>query len=409
MSSGLSFRLPVLYTSIRHFEKDGKMTVRHRGFKILLVSSTVVLCLALGTVALLVKYANVIAKTGVEKALGKDFSIGSIELRWGSVFVRDIAMKERSGREVVKVESLVVKADFMGLLRKKYIVSSVLVEKPYIYVEIDRKGDLVSPVFPAGDERAGRAVKKAENTARPEGKQPPVILRKIVIVDGSVDYLDRKSPKVPVMTKVRNINAEMHNLTVPFTNDLTRYTIKAAIPGGRSTASIQSEGGIRFQSRDMECAAAVRELDITHFKPYYHGSQSISITKGFLDLDLRAKIASRRVHAPGKAVVKGLEFGSGTGPGDRFMGVPVTLVVAFLKKSGDRIPVDFVISGDLDNPRFNIAENFASRLSFGIAEKLGFSVKDIGESVFGLGAEGTKKVGEGIGGIGEGIKKIFKK
>jgi hypothetical protein len=124
---------------------------------------------------------------------------------------------------------------------------------------------------------------------------------------------------------------------------------------------------------------------------------------------VRAKVIARRIHAPGKAVLKGLECGSGPGLGDRFMGVPVTLVVAFLKKSGDQIPVDFVISGDLDNPKFNIAENFASRLSFSIAEKLGFSVKDIGESVFGLGAEGTKKVGEGIGGIGEGIKKIFKK
>jgi len=385
------------------------MAVRRRGFKIFLVVSTVVLCLVLIAVASLVKYANVIAKGGIEKALGKDFSIGSIELKWGSVRVRDVAMKDRAGKEVIKVENLVVKADFMGLLRKKYIISSILAEKPYIYVEIDRKGDLVSPVFPAGAGRERGAGKKAEDASRPEGKGSPVILRRIVIVNGSVDYLDRKLPKVPVMTRVRNINAEMRNLTVPFTNDLTHYTLKAAVPGGRSTASVKSEGRIRFQSRDIECTAAVRELDITHFKPYYHGSQSINVTKGFLDLDVRAKVISRRIHAPGKAVLKGLEFGSGPGLGDRFMGVPVTLVVAFLKKSGDQIPVDFVISGDLDNPKFNIAENFASRLSFGIAEKLGFSVKDIGESVFGLGAEGTKKVGEGIGGIGEGIKKIFKK
>jgi len=94
--------------------------------------------------------------------------------------------------------------------------------------------------------------------------------------------------------------------------------------------------------------------------------------------------------------------------GDRFMGMPINLVAAFLKKSGDQLPVDFVIAGDLDNPKFNIAEDFVSRLSFGIAEKLGLSVKDIGESVFGVGAEGTKKIGEGIQDIGEGIKKIFK-
>lgn len=144
------------------------MAVKRRGFKIFLVCSTVVLCLALIAVALLVKYANVIAKSGIEKALGKDFSIGSIELRWGSVRVRDVAMKERSGREVIKVEGLVVKADFMGLLRKKYIISSVLVEKPYMYVEVNRKGDLVSPVFPVNDERAGGAGKRRRIHAGPK-------------------------------------------------------------------------------------------------------------------------------------------------------------------------------------------------------------------------------------------------
>lgn len=385
------------------------MAVKGKGFKVSLICSAVVLCLALVAVALLVKYANVIAKSGIEKALGKDFSIGSIELKWGSVRVRDVAMKGASGREVIKVENLVVRADFMGLLRKKYIISSVLVEKPCMYVEVDRKGDLVSPVFPGKGEGAGKARKKTEDTGRSEERQPPVILKKIVIVNGSVDYLDRKSPRVPVTTKMRNINAEVRNLTVPFTDDPTQYTLKATVPEGKSTASVRSEGRIRLLSKDMECTAAVRELDITHFKPYYEGSRSINITRGLLDLDVRAKIVSRRIHAPGKAVLKGLEFGSGTGLGDRFMGVPVTLVAAFLKKSGDQIPVDFVISGDLDNPRFNISEDFVKRLSFGIAEKLGFSVKDIGESVFGLGAEGTKKVGEGIGSIGEGIKKIFKK
>ncbi len=383
--------------------------VKLRGFRVFVISSTVVLCLILIAAIFLVKYANVIARSGIQEALGEDFSIGSIELKWGSVHVRDIAMRNRAGRQVIKVENVVVRASFMGLLRKKYVISSVRVEKPYMYVEVDAKGDLVNPAFPGGDKRERGGVKKKDGTRRPEGERTPVILKKIVIVNGSVDYLDRKSPKVPVMTRARNINAEVRNLTVPFTNDLTRYTLKAVIPEGRSTASVKSEGKIRFRSRDMECVASVRELDITHFKPYYHGSQNVNVTKGFLDLDVRAKIVSRRIQAPGKGVLKGLEFGSASGPGDRFMGVPVALVVAFLKKSGERIPFDFVISGDLDNPRFNIAESFVSRLSFGIADKLGFSIKDIGESVFGLGAEGTKKVGEGIGSIGEGIKKIFKK
>lgn len=385
------------------------MAAKRKGLTIFLISSGVVVCLVLIAVVFLVKYANVIAKSRIEKTLGKDFSIGRIELKWGSVRAQDIVMRNRVGKEVIKVEGLVVRASFMGLLRKKYIISSVVVEKPYMYVEVDNKGHLVSPAFPVGEKATGKEKKEGGEAHRPEAAQPPIVLKKIVVVQGSVDYLDRKSPSVPVMTRVRDINMEMRDLTVPFTNDLTRYTLRAAIPEGRSTASVKSEGKIRLQGKDMECTAAVRGLDITHFKPYYHGSRSVNITRGLLDLDVRAEIVSRKVHAPGKAVLKGLEFESRPGLGNRFMGVPITLVLAFLKKSGDQIPVDFVVAGDLSNPRFNIAENFTNGLAFGVAEKLGFSVKDIGGSVFGVGAEGTRKVGEGIQDIGEGIKKMFKK
>lgn len=377
------------------------MTVRDR--KIILVSSAAVACFLLVVVLLLVKYANTIAKTGIEKALGKDFSIERIELKWGSVRAQNIVMKDKAGKEIVKVEGLVVKADFMGLIRQKYIFSSVLVERPYMYVEVDKRGHLVSPVFPSMGTAADKQKKGTDRAVT-----PPAIFKKIVVVNGSVDYLDRKSPEVPVMTRVRDINMEIRDLSVPFTNDPTRYTLKASVPASGGTASVKSEGTIKFASRDMESAAQVRGLDITHFKHYYHRRGSVDIKRGLIDIDVRAKVVSRRIHAPGRAVIRGLEFATGSGMGDRFMGVPINLVAAFLKKSGDQLPVDFVIAGDLDNPKFNITENFVSRLSFGIAEKLGLSVKDIGESVFGVGAEGTKKIGEGIQGIGEGLKKIFK-
>ncbi len=382
------------------------MAVKRTGLRIFLISSAVILCLALIAVVFLVKYANVIAKSGIEKALGKDFSIGRIELKWGNVRAEDIVMKNRAGKEVIRVGALVVKANFMGFLRKKHIISSVLVEKPYMYVEVDNKGRLVNPVFPPGEKTTQSDRKKGDQAHRPVTAQAPVVFNKIVILKGSVDYLDRKSPRVPVMTRVRDITVEIRDLTVPFTGDLTRYTLRAAIPEGRSTASVKSEGAIRFASMDVDSTAVVRGLDITHFKAYYHGPQSVDIRRGFLDLDVRAKVVSRRVHAPGKAVLRGLEFEAGPGLGNKFMGVPATLVVAFLKKGSDEIPVDFVIDGDLDNPRFNLADTFVNNLALGMAEKVGLSVKDIGGSIFGLGAEGAKKVGEGIG---EGLKKIFGK
>ena len=73
----------------------------------------------------------------------------------------------------------------------------------------------------------------------------PVRFEKIVVSHGSVDYLDRKTPRVPVLTKVRDIEVDIEHLAFPFTNESTKYSIQAHVPTGKSTASVKSEGKIK--------------------------------------------------------------------------------------------------------------------------------------------------------------------
>jgi hypothetical protein len=103
--------------------------------------------------------------------------------------------------------------------------------------------------------------------------------------------------------------------------------------------------------------------------------------------------------------LKDLEFQRGSGLGNKFLNLPLSAVVSFLKNHNNEIVVNFVVEGDLNNPKFNIRESFMEKVSIAIAEKLGLSIKRIGESIVIFGAEGIKEVGKGIG---EGIKKIFK-
>ena len=75
------------------------------------------------------------------------------------------------------------------------------------------------------------------------------------------------------------------------------------------------------------------------------------------------------------------------------MGVPLSLVVAFLKNSNNGIPVNFSIEGDLNNPKFDIKENVMHRISVAMAEKLGLPLKGIPEAVAGVGAKGSQGSG----------------
>ncbi|HOC45324.1 MAG TPA: hypothetical protein PKM26_01855, partial [Syntrophorhabdaceae bacterium] len=61
-----------------------------RKWKLSLTISGAIVCLFIVVGLVLVRNANVIAKAGVQRVLGKDFSVGSIDLKWGSVRARDV-------------------------------------------------------------------------------------------------------------------------------------------------------------------------------------------------------------------------------------------------------------------------------------------------------------------------------
>jgi uncharacterized protein involved in outer membrane biogenesis len=348
--------------------------------------------------AILIKNANRIIKSELESALGKDFSVRKIDLHWGRVEAFDISFKNPAGKEVFKTDRLTLEADFMGLLRKKYVISNVSLKNPYILLETDRNGNLIIP-FP----RKGPTKEKAEKPL------PPVVIKKIVITKGSLDYLDRKVSSTPVLTRVRDIELDFKEIAVPLGDNFSPYTLSASVPGNQSAGILKSKGKMKPKTKDMDCKVEVRKLDITPFKPYYQKKSDVNVKKGTLDLDMDAKVKSRKINAPGRALLKDLEFEKRPGVGGTFMNIPLSAVVTFLKNNNNEIIVNFVMEGDLDNPKFSLRESFMREVTIAMAEKLGLSVKRIGESIVIFGAEGAKKVEKGVKGIGESIKDILKR
>jgi hypothetical protein len=366
-----------------------------KGLKITLISIIALVLILSISIALLVKNANKILKYELESLLGKDFSVRKIDLHWGRVEAFDISLKNPVGKEVLKTESLVLEADFKGILRKKYIISNLSFKKPYILLEKDLKGKLINPL---PQKRTKGEVKKKPST--------PIIIKRINVTKGSLDYLDRKvSP--PVLTKLTNIELELKDVTFPLEDNFSNYILSANIPGRDSTGILNSKGKIKFKTKDADCEVEIRRLDITGFKPYFQKKSDVNVKKGNFDMDMDVKIRSRKINAPGKAVLRDLDFEKGSGIGNTFLNIPRSAIINFLKNNNNEIVINFVLEGDLDNPKFNIRERFIEKVTIAIAEKLGLSIKNIGESIVTFGAEGVKEVGKGVKGIGENIKKIF--
>ena len=368
-----------------------------KGLKITLISLAAVVLLLVIAFAFLIKHANKIIKYELESQLGKGFSIKQISLHWGKVEAFDVNFKNPAGKEVFKTDHLILEAGFMGILRKEYIISNVSLKNLYILLETDNKGNLLAPF-----------TQKEPTKEIAEKPLPPIVINKIEIKNGALDYLDRKVSKTPVLTKLRDIELEFKDIAFPLGDNFSTYTLSANVPGNQSIGILKSKGKIKPKTSDMDCKVEIRKLDITAFKPYYQKKSDVNVTKGTLDLDMDTKVTSRKMNAPGKAVLKDLDFEKRPGVGGTFLNIPLSAVILFLKNNNNEIVVNFVMEGDLDNPKFTLREGFMDKVSIAMAEKLGLSVKRIGESIVILGAEGTKEAEKGVKGIGESIKKLFK-
>jgi len=361
--------------------------------KYLLIAATMFVIFGVGA-AILIQHANRLIERQLRETLGQGFSVKKISLTWGKVEATGIRLTTSQGKEVLKTDTLVLKADFRSALSKDRLISSLVLKSPYLLIETDRKGILVNPVIP----------KKADQGTSP----PSLFIQDITIENGSLDYLNGKIAKSPFLTKLRNIKLDFQNMSIPFREVFSTYSLLADIPGKLNKGTLQSKGKIMLKTMDTECTVTLKGLDITGFKPYFQKKGDVDVTRGLLDLDMTIKISANKIHAPGRAVLKDLQFRSDTGTGQHFLSLPLRAVMNFLKDNNNQIAFDFILEGNLNNPQFNIRQSLVEKITLGLAQKLGLSVTKIGESIIVLGGEGLKQFGKGIKGVGEGIRDIFK-
>ena len=302
----------------------------------------------------------------------------------------------------VKAEKITLAAVREEAPSERIILPEAVLVKPYFRVETDSKGNLFS-FFQAA---------KGKSTEEPQGKRDKgsdIILKKIIMKNGTLLYLDGKISSPPHLTRVEAIDMTMTDISMPLKDNWSDYSFTGRIPGRGSTGILKWKGKMNFKTLDANSRMELRSLDITNFKPYFLKKGDADVSKGMLDLNMDIRVRSELINAPGKAVIKNLEFQSGKGIGEKFLGVPRSLVLNLLKTSNNELPLEFTLAGKLNDPKFNITENIVKRFTVGIAQKLGLSVVEVGEKVVVKGSESVKEIGRSLKSIGKGVEKFFRK
>lgn len=268
------------------------------------------------------------------------------------------------------------------------VFSGATLTKPFIRVEEDRAGHMV-----------GFLPWKTSEKAKPEKGGISMTFNDIAVTGGEVLYLDGKVDRPPYPIRVTDISLTTGAVSLPLTETWTTWQLSAHIPGKSSTGRLGGTGKTNFHSLDTNGKLTLRSLDIVVLRPYLQKKGEAELKGGTLDLDMDLTIRNKFIHAPTHTVLKNLQFASGGGVRDQFLGIPRSLIVKLLETSKNELPLDFVVEGRIDNPQFNLREDFARRLGVAIGRQLGLNVIGTGEKAVRQGGRVLEGIGKGIGGL----------
>jgi hypothetical protein len=365
------------------------------------VSGTAVLCLVV-VVSILAGLSARFLKTQIEKTLGENVKAGSVGISWGKVTIENLTFL-RDGQVVGNVRSVHVRADFMSILGNKLSISRVEVDQPYFKLVIDNKGNLLLPIA-LPEEKTGEDKQKGKRKEIRKDQKPkdtmPVEVKTLVVRDGKVDFEDRSAART-VLLKFEDVKIDVNRIAYPFTNQWTEYEVSSQLTGGSQKGSINATGTTNLLNEETKVKTMMKNIDLALLRPYIEKKGDAGIERGFININMDAGIVKKHIKAPGTMAIRDLRLSSSGGISGTFLGVPRSMVLTFLKNNNNEISLNFVLEGDLSNPKFNIRENLATRLSVSLANKLGFSIMGAGEAVVG---GSSKTIGETM----KTLKGLFK-
>jgi hypothetical protein len=378
-----------------------RFSLNRKPVRILIIAGSVLAILTVVTLFWLSRNLTRLIETTLQKNLGPDFSLGSIEAGWNRVVLTDVRIR-RGGPgpfpHRLLIPRLVLTPSFRALASRRIEIKQLTVERPQVLIEIGPDGKVIAPL-PATQK---------QHTAVPEQGNSPAFstaIGKIELTDGELIILDRHS-KRRAAVGISNPKDGYHLLRFPklqLTCGPFNYPLlNQAMPLSFSLAAPQAgsltvKGQISPASLDSSLKLSLRQWDITRFRPYYLKPGDFDVNHGSLDGDANITISKQHLNIPGEIRIKGLELKQGGGRGF-FLGLPARAVLAFLKNNKDEIAVQFTLAGDLANPRFQLRQSLVDQIATGVASKIGIPVvSDVARGIMFLGGKGVEGIGKLFG------------
>jgi Domain of Unknown Function (DUF748) len=349
-------------------------------------------------------------KDKVVTALGPDSEIKDIRVGWYSVDVGELRIKGPRGwpaADTLRAERVVIVPSLRSVLSRQIGIESITIVRPYLSALRTKDGQLqVVPSLLAGT--AGKSEPGASSA--PDAPRT-VTVGRITLRDGVLEFFDATVTQPPLKIRLQEVQATVRDLMVAALTGKTRVKLAGVLKGVQRDGTVTLAGWVEFATGESSVKTTLRSVDLVTLQPYFVKARGTGVRKGTLDLDMQSDVSKGRLKAPGTLTISGLDLAPAKGAFGTFigtfMGVPREVVVASLKNSDDKIAVNFVLEGDVNDPQFSLNETLTTRLASSMAETLGVSLGGVAKGAGALGQSGVEAAGKAAKGVGSAVQRLF--
>jgi hypothetical protein len=344
----------------------------------------------------------------VAGALGPGAQVGRVAIDRTAVEITDLVLPGGDGwpaPESLRAARVRVVPSWASLLGEEIEIARIEVDGLEASALRTREGSVrVLPTLLGG---LGTGPTQPASKAA-EGQQGPrVSIGEIQITRGSLDLYDATIARKPWKLHLADVEASVRDIRSPALDVPVAVRVRAVLDGPRRDGSVSLSGWIVPPTRDLELHLALGAIDLLAMRPYLVEATKASLAGGTLDLALDSKVKDKRLHAPGRLVLRDLAFAPGSSARSRVLGVPRDLLLAGMRARGGQIALDFSLDGSIDDPAFSLNETVSTRLAVELANELGVSVGGLVEGTLGISRDGVRGAGEAVQGIGSALKKLM--
>lgn len=302
-----------------------------------------------------------------------------------------------------RADRVLVVPSLFDLLRSRVILDLIRVEGAYVSMLRARDGKM--RILPSRLETgpSASASTKPESTtvSAPAPAQSedsassttPVTINGIELTNGSIDFFDATIRKTPVKQRLEQINAHIGKITLPDLAGQSEIRFEAIHKGVQRDGKVSIEGSVELATRDSGIATVLSDVDMLSLQPYLVKGSDAGIRKGSLDFELNSSIKQGMLYAPGSLVLSDLELASSSAT---VLGIPRKLVTAMMKNKKGKISVNFVLTGDINDPEYSLNENLSTRIAASLAGKLGVNVEGLAKGLGELGGATAESIGKAL-------------